>query len=131
MPSETIRAVEFIRSASDDQIRRIWGVRLRAAEDLVRSRAPAHARWNARIPGSIPAASGKFQTAAAKQLLHHLNVGGAAWIDKFAYVFPIDGKLSHVFFYSRMERNPAPAFPYRKFLIPPMPVFGREPPNLA
>ena len=105
MPSETIRAVEFIRSASDDQIRRIWGVRLRAAEDLVRSRAPAHARWNARIPGSIPAASGKFQTAAAKQLLHHLNVGVSALIGQFAYGFPIAGKLSQAFLFPSGKKS--------------------------
>ena len=96
MPSETIRAIEFTRSTPDDQIRRIWDVQLRAAEDLVRSCAPAQAKWNARIPESISAASGKFPTVAAKQLLRQLNFGVEAWIDQFAYGFPIAGKRSQI-----------------------------------
>ena len=47
LPSETIRAIEFTRSTPDGQIRRSWDVQLRAAEDLVRSCAPAQAKWNA------------------------------------------------------------------------------------
>ena len=107
MPSETIRAIEFTRSTSDDQIRRIRDVQLRAAEDLVRSCAPTQTKWNACVPGSISAAAGKFQTVAAKQLLHQLNFGGAAWIDQFAYGFPIDGKLSQAFLFPRGKKSDA------------------------
>ena len=96
LPSETIRAIEFIRSTPDDQIREIWGFQPRSAGDLVRSCASAQAKWNACIPESISAAPGKFQTVAAKQLLHQLNVGGAAWMDQFAYGFPTTGKLSQI-----------------------------------
>ena len=130
MPSETIRAIEFIRSTSDGKIRKIRDAQLRAAEELVRSRALSQTKWNACIPGSISASAGNFQTVAAKQLLRHLNVGGAAWIGQFAYGFPIDGKLSHVFA-SRVGGNPLTASLYRAFSILPMPVFGSEPPNLA
>ena len=101
MSSGPIRDIEFIRSTSGGKIRRIWGVQLRAAEDLVRPCAPAQTQWNERIRGSISAAAGKLQTVAAKQLLRQLNSGGAACAGQFAYGFPIAGKMSRVFIPAR------------------------------
>ena len=101
LPSETIRAIELIRSTPDTQICKIWDAQLRAAEELGRTCGLAQTKWNARMPGSISGAAGEFQTVAVKQLLHQLNIGGAAWIDKFAYGFPIAGPMSRKFPFPR------------------------------
>ena len=105
LPSETIRAIEFIRSSSDDQIMKIWDSQLRASEELVRSCTSAQNRWNSCIPGSISASSGKFQTVAVKTLLRQLNVGGEAWLDQFSFGFPITGKLSQSFLFPRGKKS--------------------------
>ena len=81
------------------------GCQLRPAEELVRTCELSHTRWNACIPGSISAAGGKFQTADATHLLHQLYVGGEAWIDQFAYGFPITGPLSREFLAPRWEKS--------------------------
>ena len=130
MPSGTIRAIEFARSTPDGQIRRIWDAQLRAAEELVRSCALAQTKWNACIRGSISAESGKFQTVAAKQLLHQLNVGGAALIGPFAYGFPTAGKISQEFL-SPGGKKSADRLPVSGIFDSPLPASGREPPNLA
>ena len=76
LPSETLRDIEFTRRTPGDQVRKIWDVQLRAAGNLVRSRALGKTKGDARSSGPIAAAAGKFQTVAAKHLLRHLNIGG-------------------------------------------------------
>ena len=78
--SETLDSAEFIRSTPDGRILRIWDDRMRATSELVRSCALAQTKWNARIPGSITDASGKFQSDAIKQMMDQLNIGDADWI---------------------------------------------------
>ena len=101
LPSDTIRAMEFIRSSPGGQICKIRGVQLRAAEEVVRTCASAPTRWNVRIPGSISASAGNFRTVAVKQMLHLLNIGGAAWVGQCAYGFPIAGTMSRKFMFPR------------------------------
>ena len=115
LPSETIRDVEFTRSTADGEICKVCDFQLHAAEELVRTRASAQTKWNARILGSIAAAAGRFQTVAAKQLLRQLNIGGDAWVGQFAYGFPITGTLSQKLLYpsgrGRAARLPAEEIP--------------------
>ena len=125
LPSETIRAIEFTRSTPDVQIMRIWDVQLRAAEDLVRSCAPAQTKWNACVPESISAASGKFQTVAAKQLIHQLNVGGAAWIDQFAHVISDRGQTVADFAVSAREEIRRSHSNSRNFWVFRCPFLGK------
>ena len=61
MPSETSDAIEFSRSTDGDRIIEIWGVLLRATEELARSYDLAHTWWDLRIPGPISASDGKSQ----------------------------------------------------------------------
>ena len=60
-----------------------WDVQLLEAEELALTCALAQTKWNARIHGSFSAEDGKFQTVAAKQLVHRLNIGASAWVDQF------------------------------------------------
>ena len=97
LPLGAIRVIEFTRSTQDTQICKIWDAHLRADEESVRTCALAQTERNACIHGSISAADGKFQTVAVKQLLHQMNIGGAAWVDQSAYGLPIDGPMLRKF----------------------------------
>ena len=99
MPSETSGAVEFISPTPNGRILNIWDVQMGATEELVRICALSQSKWNARIPGSISADVGKFQTVVVKKLLRQLNVGGEAWLGQFAFGFPITGNLSQRFLF--------------------------------
>ena len=99
LPSEAIRAIEFVRSSPDEEILGTWASQLRAAVGLVKSRTPDQNRWNAIIPGPISAAVGKFQTVAVEKLIRQLNIGGEAWLGHFAFGFPITGNLSQRFLF--------------------------------
>ena len=107
LPPETIHAIEFIRSSSDEEVRGTWASQLRAVEELVKLPTPEQHRWNASIPGSISAAAGKFQIIAVKKLLRQLGVGGEAWLGQFAFGFPITGKLSQRFLFPQAKKSAA------------------------
>ena len=107
LPPETIRAIEFIRSSSDEEVRGTWASQLRAVVELVKLSTPEQCRWNANIPESISAAAGKFQIVAVKKLLRQLGVGGEAWLDQFAFGFPITGKLSQRFLFPQAKKSTA------------------------
>ena len=87
MPSETLDAIEFTRPDDNNRILKIWGVQLRATEELDRSFSLAQTKWNACIPGPIAASGGKFQNVSPKQLTLHLNIGGSARAGQSPTVF--------------------------------------------
>ena len=104
MHSETLSAIEVIRSTPDEQIRTIWDVQLRAAEEFARKCAMDQTKWNARIPGPIAAAGGMFRNVAAAQLFHQLNIAWSSRVGQFAYGSPITGTMARKYLFPIIEK---------------------------
>ena len=81
-------------------------------------------------PRSTAAASGRSQADAAKQLLHQLTFGVEAWVDLFAYGFPITGTMSGKLLLPRGKKRGV-RLPDGEITHRPRHVSGNELENLA
>ena len=99
MPKETIRASISSMDLPPGKPPPFWDAQLSATSSLVERCRISQANRDACIPPEIRPDAGKFQTVAPKQLMDQNGLGGARWLDQFAFDLPIYGHLSqkHLF----------------------------------
>ena len=110
LPAETWAAAAYIRDTPPATIIKVWEAQPAALDELAHGCKLAQSKWNACIPEEIPTSSGKFQTAARKQLMNQLGMGGSVRLGQFAFGFPIAGPMSQKYICFRRIPLNAPAW---------------------
>ena len=108
LPAITKKAALLIKKTPASSMIPFWEKQLRRLEQLVSDASAAQARWDRDIPSSLKPAAGKLKTVALKQLFQMTGIGGVAWLDQFAFGFPITGKLSQTSVYPTDPKVPEP-----------------------
>ena len=102
----------FCRDTPPSHLLSVWKDQLARVEGLVSSCALAQSKWDACILPDILPAAGHLKTVAIKQLMRECGMGGARWLDQFAFGFPITGLLSQKFLYQVDEKvDPSDVIP--------------------
>lgn len=94
LPTETKRAADFISDSHPRSAAGFWGKQLEWLSPLKKIPRSRQKQWDSAIRPVIKPGAGKIQDRMILDLSAQCGIGGARWMDQFAFGFPITGAMS-------------------------------------